>query len=70
MNANHPGWYTKHHKTFYMRRRKILKTCEEYAKSENISVLDAVQRVEMLRSRNRKSLDYLSKNCDTIFTLL
>ncbi|KAI8640513.1 hypothetical protein BD408DRAFT_419664 [Parasitella parasitica] len=69
MNANHPGWYSSH-KSFYMRRRKIIKACEDYAAVEGITVLDAVRRAEMLRVRNKKSLDYLSKNSDLIFTLL
>lgn len=69
MNANNPGWY-KDQKSFYMRRRKILKTCEEYAESNGVSVLDAVRRAEESRVRNKKSLDYLSKNPATIFTLL
>lgn len=69
MNANHPGWYSKQ-KSFYMRRRKIIKVCEEYAVTERISVEDAVRRAETLRVRNRKSLDYLSKNSDLIFSLL
>lgn len=71
MNTNYPGWYTRTQKTFYMRRRKIIKTCEEYAKSEGIVLIDAVRRAEMLRIRNEsKSLDFLSKNPDFIFALL
>ncbi|KAG2209448.1 hypothetical protein INT47_008291 [Mucor saturninus] len=30
MNTSHPGWYSSQ-KSFYMRRRKIIKACEEYA---------------------------------------
>lgn len=67
MNENYPGWYFKK-KSFYMRRREIIKTCEEHSAREGMRVLDAVRRAEMLRARNCKSLDYLSKNSDLIFT--
>ncbi|KAG2191270.1 hypothetical protein INT47_004031 [Mucor saturninus] len=69
MNTNHPGWYSSQ-KSFYMRRRKIIKACEEYAASEGWSVEDAVRRAEALRIRNKKSLDYISKNTDLIFSML
>ena len=69
MNANHPGWYSSQ-KSFYMRRRKIIKACEEYAASEGWTVEDAIRRAETLRIRNKKSLDYLSKNSDLIFSMI
>ncbi|KAI8875985.1 hypothetical protein K501DRAFT_201452, partial [Backusella circina FSU 941] len=69
MNNNHPGWY-KNQKSFYMRRRTIIKACESYAEKEGIVVIDAVRKAEMLRVRSHKSLDYLSKNSDKIFDQL
>ncbi|KAL0139964.1 transcriptional activator of glycolytic enzymes-domain-containing protein [Mucor lusitanicus] len=58
MNANYTGWYSKQ-KSFYMRRRKIIKACEKYAAVEGWTIDDAVRRAETLRVRNKKSLDYV-----------
>lgn len=68
MNVNHPGWY-KDDKTYYMRRRKIIAAIKQYADIEGFSVWDAVRRAETLRARNGKSIDFVSKNVDIMFTL-
>ncbi|CAO3695971.1 unnamed protein product [Rhizopus stolonifer] len=68
MNINHPGWH-KDDKTYYMRRRKILAAIKQYADIEGFSVWDAVRRAENLRARNGKSIDFVSKNVDIMFTL-
>ena len=44
-----------------MRRRKIIKACEEYAAAQGIDMAEAH------RAQSRKSLDYLSKHPDTMF---
>ncbi|KAI9334327.1 transcriptional activator of glycolytic enzymes-domain-containing protein [Pilaira anomala] len=57
LNTHFPGWY-KNDKTFYMRRRKIISTIERYAEADRMSMIDAVRRAEMLRSRNNKSFPH------------
>jgi hypothetical protein len=50
-----------------MRRKQIIKAVKEFAKAEDIIMRQAVYKAESLC--NGKSLDYLSKNPNTIFTL-
>lgn len=67
MNSHHPGWYSSQ-KSFYMRRRRIIKACEEYAAAEGITIEDTVRKAEAWRVMMNKSLDYLSKNSDKMLT--
>ncbi|KAG1446847.1 hypothetical protein G6F56_009447 [Rhizopus delemar] len=64
--TNCPNWYAKD-KTFYMRRKRLIKAIKAYAEIEGMSMREAVNRAESLRVRSRRYLDYLSKNIDKVF---
>lgn len=64
--TNCPNWYVKD-KTFYMRRKRLIKIIQSYADVEGRSMREAVNRAESLRVRSRRSLDYLSKNKYKVF---
>ncbi|KAG1435157.1 hypothetical protein G6F56_014067 [Rhizopus delemar] len=64
--TNCPNWYAKD-KTFYMRRKRLIKAIKAYAEIEGMSMREAVNRAESLLVRSRRTLDYLSKNIDKVF---
>ncbi|KAI8350363.1 transcriptional activator of glycolytic enzymes-domain-containing protein [Blakeslea trispora] len=66
LNAHHKGWNLRD-RTFYRRRRTLMRTIMTYASEHDISLLDAVQIAEANRLRNKKTLDFLSKNTKRIF---
>ena len=66
LNAHHKGWNLRD-RTFYRRRRTLIRTIMSYANEHDMSLVDAVQIAEANRLRNKKTLDFLSKNTKRIF---